>query len=234
MVNVATNMVSLEREIDGVLMQLRNIVHARGYTQLEVQERLGWGRSYLSQLLTKQKSLRFEQLILVLAVIGVDPGDFFGELYHWPERSAEEAEATRRVLEPTPEGADREIDRLLGLLLTKIKERGFTQLKIQQELGWGRNYISHLFTRAKHLRMEQVLAILWVLEVESEDFFFELYRPADFHSVSQVGGPDEAARVRRELDQLRSMVRFFGRLLVDKGWLEEEDLPPEVAEPRRP
>ncbi len=233
MVNVATNMVSIETEIDGVLMQLRNIVHARGYTQLEVQERLDWGRSYLSQLLTKQKSLRFEQLILVLAVIGVDPGEFFGELYHWPAPSAEEAGPNGRVLEPPAEAVDREIDRLLGLLLTKIKERGFTQIKIQDKLGWGRNYISHLFTKAKHLRLEQVLAILWALEVEPEDFFFQLYRPADFHAVSPAGRPNEAARIRRELDQLRSIVRFFGRLLVDKGWLEEEELPPEVAEDLR-
>ena len=49
---------------------------------------LGWGRSYISQLLTKQKSLRIEQVLLILDVIGVDPGDFFAELYHYPRISA--------------------------------------------------------------------------------------------------------------------------------------------------
>ncbi len=52
----------------------------RGYTQLEVQQELGWGRSYISQLVTKQKSPRVEQVLLILGVIGVDPAEFFAEL----------------------------------------------------------------------------------------------------------------------------------------------------------
>ncbi len=74
---------TIERELDRVLTLLRNKIRERGFTQLEVQEALGWGRSYISQLLTKQKSLRIEQVLLILNVIGVDPGDFFGELYHF-------------------------------------------------------------------------------------------------------------------------------------------------------
>ncbi len=74
----------IDRELDRVLTLLRNKIRERGFTQLEVQEALGWGRSYISQLLTKQKSLRIEQVLLILNVIGVDPGDFFSELYHFP------------------------------------------------------------------------------------------------------------------------------------------------------
>ena len=73
-----------DRELDRVLTLLRNKIRERGFTQLEVQEALGWGRSYISQLLTKQKSLRIEQVLLILNVVGVDPGDFFSELYHFP------------------------------------------------------------------------------------------------------------------------------------------------------
>lgn len=230
MVNIATNMVSVERAIDGILMHLRNKVHARGFTQLEVQERLGWGRSYLSQLLTKQKSLRFRQLILVLAVIGVDLEEFFADLYHWPSQSAEGPEGDlQRVLEPTSEDVEREIDRVMELVMTKIRERGFTQIKVQERLGWGRNYISHLVGKSKHLRVEQVLAILSALEVDPAEFFFELYRPAEFQAAPRKGG-DEVAEVRRELDQLRSMVRLFGRLLVEKGWMAEKEIPPDLAD----
>ncbi len=75
---------TVERELDRVLTLLRNKIRERGFTQLEVQEALGWGRSYISQLLTKQKSLRVEQVLLILNVIGVDPSEFFGELYHFP------------------------------------------------------------------------------------------------------------------------------------------------------
>lgn len=77
-------MSSAEKELDRVLTLLRNKIRERGFTQLEVQEALSWGRSYISQLLTKQKSLRVEQVLLILEVIGVEPGEFFGELYHYP------------------------------------------------------------------------------------------------------------------------------------------------------
>ena len=71
----------MKGEIDRVLTLLRNRIRERGYTQLEVQKALGWGRSYISQLLTKQKALRVEQVLLILQVVGDDPGAFFAELY---------------------------------------------------------------------------------------------------------------------------------------------------------
>ena len=80
---IAIMMYAVERELEKVLTLLRNKIRERGFTQLEVQEALGWGRSYISQLLTKQKSLRIEQVLLILNVIGVEPGEFFGELYNF-------------------------------------------------------------------------------------------------------------------------------------------------------
>lgn len=73
---------TVQSEVDRYLTLLRNKIRERGYTQLQVQESLGWGRSYISQLLTRQKALRVEQVLLILGVIGVEPGEFFGELYH--------------------------------------------------------------------------------------------------------------------------------------------------------
>jgi transcriptional regulator with XRE-family HTH domain len=80
-----TTMATADRELDRVLTLLRNKIRERGFTQLEVQEALSWGRSYISQLLTKQKSLRVEQVLLILEVIGVEPGEFYGELYQYPQ-----------------------------------------------------------------------------------------------------------------------------------------------------
>ena len=73
----------IEKEIDRILTLLRNKIREQSFTQLEVQEALGWGRSYISQLLTKQKSLRVEQVLRILSVIGVDPAAFYAELYHF-------------------------------------------------------------------------------------------------------------------------------------------------------
>ena len=77
-------MMIVNNEVDRYLTLLRNKIREKGFTQLEVQEALSWGRSYISQLLTKQKSLRVEQVLLILDVIGVDPAEFFAELYYYP------------------------------------------------------------------------------------------------------------------------------------------------------
>ena len=80
-------MMIVDNEVDRYLTLLRNKIREKGFTQLEVQEALSWGRSYISQLLTKQKSLRVEQVLLILDVIGVDPAEFFAELYYYPGTS---------------------------------------------------------------------------------------------------------------------------------------------------
>lgn len=76
-------MIRIDRELYRYLHLLRNKFHDQGLTQLQVQEVLGWGRSYISQLLKRQKSLRFDQLLLILQVLRVEPGEFFAELYGW-------------------------------------------------------------------------------------------------------------------------------------------------------
>lgn len=81
-------MMIVDNEVDRYLTLLRNKIREKGFTQLEVQEALSWGRSYISQLLTKQKSLRVEQVLLILDVIGVDPAEFFAELYYYPGTAA--------------------------------------------------------------------------------------------------------------------------------------------------
>ncbi len=87
-------MTAIERDIDKWLTLLRNKIVERGFTQAEIQEALGWGKSYISQLLTKQKPLQAEQTLLILSVIGVDPGTFFTELFAVSEFS--------RRLQPQP------------------------------------------------------------------------------------------------------------------------------------
>lgn len=77
-------MINVEKEIDRILTLLRNKIREQGFTQLQVQAELDWGRSYISQLLTKQKSLRVEQVLKILDVIGIEPAEFYAELYSFP------------------------------------------------------------------------------------------------------------------------------------------------------
>ncbi len=76
----------VDRDIDRIVSHLRDVIRISGYTQREIQDVFGWGRSYISQLLTQQKNLRFEQIQMILNVINVKPEDFWGEIYRFKER----------------------------------------------------------------------------------------------------------------------------------------------------
>lgn len=87
----------VDQEVERYLTLLRNKIRERGFTQLEVQEALGWGRSYISQLLTRQKNLRVEQILLILNVIGIEPAEFFAEFYGGPRPYGSAASAQSRT-----------------------------------------------------------------------------------------------------------------------------------------
>ncbi len=99
---------NVDRDLSRILTLLRHRIRERGFTQLEVQATMGWGRSYISQLLTQQKSIRIDQVLQILKVINVDPADFWSEIYpggrfgeHRPVRPAREAAPS-----PFPDSAD--------------------------------------------------------------------------------------------------------------------------------
>ena len=118
-----------------------------------------------------------------------------------------------------------EVDRVLTLLRNKIREQGFTQLEVQEALGWGRSYISQLLTKQKALRVEQVLLILNVLGVDPREFFQELYATAFVPARSMsIEDTREGARLRRELEDLRSLVHGLTDLLLGAGLIGVEDL----------
>ncbi len=118
---------SIERDLDRILNRLRYAIRERGYTQLEVQEVLGWGRSYISQLLNKQKSLRFEQILSILNVIDVTAAEFFGEIYPLGEadRSRRARRTTPAQVDDAPMGAElRRLELLYAGLVSALKKKG--------------------------------------------------------------------------------------------------------------
>ncbi len=114
-----------------------------------------------------------------------------------------------------------EVDRFLTLLGSKIRERGFTQLEVQEALGWGRSYISQLLTRQKALRIEQVLLILGVIGTPAVEFFAELYPlpPA----ATAVG--HQPAEMAESVAKLHCLLTSTLDLLVEKKLIAAEDLP---------
>jgi len=75
-----------DRWVAKTLDQLGRVIRRHGTTQLAIQESLGWGRTYLSQLLRRQKSLRLDQILMVLEVLGVPPLEFFAEVFAGPSK----------------------------------------------------------------------------------------------------------------------------------------------------
>lgn len=116
--------------------------------------------------------------------------------------------------------AQEEVDRMLNLLRNKIRERGFTQLKVQADLQWGRSYISQLLTKQKSLRVEQVIQILEVIGIAPAEFFAELFKWTEEEgSVAKAGlshDPVFELEMRRKLDHLQSSLEGLVRVLVSK------------------
>lgn len=109
-------------EVDRYRIALRLLMKERGFTQLHLQELLGWGKSYLSQLLSGKKRLRVDQVVSILGVMEVPPLDFYTSLYTYPEavagsRSSERARTRprRRVFDDFVEahGLDVAVDVLI-------------------------------------------------------------------------------------------------------------------------
>ncbi len=111
---------------------------------------------------------------------------------------------------------DREVDRYLTLLGNKIRQQGFTQLEVQQALGWGRSYISQLVTKQKSLRIEQVLAILHVVGIEPDAFFAELYRGSPRSDIGHHQ-PSSHTPPHQQLDEMTALLRGLTALLRQKG-----------------
>ncbi|MCP4655114.1 MAG: helix-turn-helix transcriptional regulator [bacterium] len=80
-------------EISRMLSHLQEKIKARGFTQREIQEVLGWGPSYVSKLIRRDTALRVDHILMICEVIALAPEELFHA--HLPEeerdRSSEKA-----------------------------------------------------------------------------------------------------------------------------------------------
>ncbi|MCP3963269.1 MAG: helix-turn-helix transcriptional regulator [bacterium] len=124
---------------------------------------------------------------------------------------------------------DRLVDRALALLQQKIRGRGFTQLEIQETLGWGRSYISQLVTKQKGLRVEQVLMILQVIGIQPSEFFYELFhgergRPGASRYGSTPIDAEQVDEMQQGLATTGALLRSVVDLLLDRGLITPDEL----------
>ena len=124
-------MPNVERDLDRILASLRALIEDRGFTQVEVQNALGWGPGYISQVLNQQKGLRFDQLLMILNFVGVEPSAFFERIYR-----SSGTDKRRRRSQPTQPSASaahaptsiqaeaRRLRRRLDGLVSLLKKKG--------------------------------------------------------------------------------------------------------------
>ena len=127
---------------------------------------------------------------------------------------------------------ENEVDRILKLLREKIRDQGFTQLRVQEALGWGRTYISQLFRKQKSLRFDQILQILHVIEIDPVEFFLEFYRlpTRDIEGLLPVRYgtrtiylPTEDVESTHAVDDLHTMMSGLVQLLIQKNVIENDE-----------
>ena len=113
---------------------------------------------------------------------------------------------------------DERVASFLALLGEKIRSRSFTELEVQETLGWERSHFNQLKTGARGLRIEEVLQVLGVIGVEPKVFFAELYGP-----------PPAAEEPRVELAEVTSVVDSIVNLLVENQVITAGELTRAVA-----
>jgi transcriptional regulator with XRE-family HTH domain len=68
-------------EVQRLARHLRWAIEVCGMTLRDVEARLGMGDGYLGQLLRGSVDLKVKHVVAVLAVLGMDPAEFFFSLY---------------------------------------------------------------------------------------------------------------------------------------------------------
>ena len=119
-------------------------MQAAGLTRKELDQRLGAGPGYISQVLTGRMELKYRHIISILRALDVDPGAFFQTLYPEPRPAAAEVGMVEEFLkklqklgvgvggnralpEPAPAPAidSRELERLVqNAVRTALAEQG--------------------------------------------------------------------------------------------------------------
>ena len=75
---------SPETEVRRVAEALRDAIRSRRSSQRKVEQALHQGKGYLSQLLNGSVDLKLKHVFKVLEVIGIEPDEFFLNLYENP------------------------------------------------------------------------------------------------------------------------------------------------------
>jgi transcriptional regulator with XRE-family HTH domain len=112
----------VEEQVERLRRALRHRIRDAGVSMREMEDRLGMGRDYLSQLLRGSMDLKAKHVLGVLAELGADPGEFFAELF--PSTLALHLDQARQDEEFIAIRQDISIEVIRNIVRT-LRERGF-------------------------------------------------------------------------------------------------------------
>jgi transcriptional regulator with XRE-family HTH domain len=72
---------TIEEEVRRATKLLETVMQAAGLTRKDLDQKLGAGPGYVSQVLTGRMELKYRHILAMLRALEVDPGVFFQTLY---------------------------------------------------------------------------------------------------------------------------------------------------------
>jgi|SRR6185436_18284391 len=82
---------TIEDEVRRATKLLETVMQASGVTRKELDQRLGAGPGYVSQVLTGRMELKFRHVLAILRALDVEPSVFFQTLYPWDRAPSDQA-----------------------------------------------------------------------------------------------------------------------------------------------
>jgi len=82
---------TIEDEVRRATKLLETVMQAAGLTRKELDQRLGAGPGYVSQVLTGRMELKFRHILAILRALDVEPSVFFQTLYPGDRPSSDQA-----------------------------------------------------------------------------------------------------------------------------------------------
>lgn len=108
------------QEVSPVLEELRRLIKRSDLSQRKIEERAGFSKGYLSQLLAENLDLKVWHVLAILEVLETSPGDFFLELY--PSSRYPALEEFQRLSRPISEGTDRVLEGLYSFGVESLRD----------------------------------------------------------------------------------------------------------------
>jgi transcriptional regulator with XRE-family HTH domain len=82
---------TIEDEVRRATKLLETVMQATGLTRKELDQRLGAGPGYVSQVLTGRMELKFRHILAILRALDVEPNVFFQTLYPGDRPTSDQA-----------------------------------------------------------------------------------------------------------------------------------------------